>query len=57
MQITCSEMGHQMPGHKAIGAHTVDETTEPHQRRVEGINKDENNLVLCCSLSSMCLAE
>lgn len=49
--------GHQMPGHEIIGAHTVDGTTEPHQRRVEGIDKDENNLVLWCSLSSMCLAD
>ena len=50
-------MGHQMPGHETIGAHADNGTTEPHQRRVEGIDKDENNLVLCCSLSSMCLAK
>ena len=38
--------GHQVPRHEIIEAHTVDGTTDqPHQRRIEEIDKDEHSLV------------
>ena len=50
--------GHQVPRHEIIEAHTIDVTTDqPHQSLIEEIDKDDSNLVLCCSLSSMCLAK